>query len=33
MPLASYHRPDPNPVRQVYQMPIFPNFGIRVIVR
>ena len=33
MPLAHYHRADPNPVRQVYQMPIFPNFGIRWIVR
>lgn len=33
MPLARYHGPDSNPIRQVFQMPIFPNFGIRVIVR
>jgi hypothetical protein len=33
MPLARYHRANPDPVREVFQMPIFPNFGIRFIVQ
>lgn len=34
LPLAQYHRDsNKNPVRELSQMPIFPNFGLRFVVR
>ena len=33
MPLARYHPTNVDPVREVFQMPIFPNFGVRFVIR